>query len=325
MQLKLSRVDWEFRSPFRIAYKTRTHSQTVLVELIDGEHVGRGEASGVSYHGETVDLLFEQLSRMATMVQAGLTRADLQNVMPPGGARSAIDCAMWDLEAKRSGRRVWELAGLSSPRTLVTAYTLGIDTPEAMARSAAAVARYGLLKLKLTGQDDLERVREVRGARPDAQLIVDANQAWNEQQLVELTPQLAALGVKLIEQPLAIGKDDVLRHFDSAVPLCADESCQTTQSLPGLLGKYQYINIKLDKTGGLTEGLRLARAARERGLKVMVGSMGGSSISMAPAFVVGQLCDIVDLDAPLLTKADVPHAIHYDDNRMRAPVAALWG
>lgn len=325
MKLKAYKADWEFNSPFRIAYRERTHARTVQVELTDGDLMGRGEAAGVSYHGETVDSLLEQLVSVAPRISAGLSRDELQRLMPPGGARNALDCALWDLEAKRAGRRAWDIAGLASVRPLLTAYTLGVDTPEAMARAATAASQYSLLKLKLTGEDDIERVTAVRRARPDAHLIVDANQAWNDLQLRELTLQLAALGVTLIEQPLVIGKDGVLAEFRSSLPLCADESCQTTASLPGLAGKYQYVSIKLDKTGGLTEALRLARLARAQGFKLMVGCMGGSSLSMAPAFIVGQLCDVVDLDAPLLVKSDVPNGIRYDGSWMSAPDERLWG
>lgn len=325
MQVRVRRVDWEFISPFRVAYRTRTHAQTVVVELEDSGQVGRGEALGVSYRGESADTLLGQLNDVAGELRNGISREKLQSFLPAGGARNAIDCALWDVEAKRSGRRVWQLAGLPSVRPLRTAYTLGADTPDAMSRAAASARQYSLLKLKLTGEDDLGRVTLVRKARPDADLVVDANQAWDEQRLRELTPRFAELGVKLIEQPLPVGKDDALLQFRSPVPLCADESCQTIASLPSVIGKYQYINIKLDKTGGLTEALQLARAGKEAGFRLMVGCMGGSSQSMAPGFVVGQLCEVVDLDGPLLAKADVPHAIRYEGSQMFAPEASLWG
>lgn len=325
MQVRMQRMDWEFASVFRIAYRTRTHAQTVLVELEEAGLVGRGEAVGVFYHGETGDTLLEQLTAVAGELRNGPTRADLSRLLPPGGARHAVDCALWDLEAKRARRRVWHLAGMQDVRALVTAYTLGVDTAEAMGKAAAATQWASLLKVKLSGDGDLERVRVIRDARPDADIIVDANQGWNESQLHELTPQFARLGVKLIEQPLPAGQDDALTHFQSPVPLCADESCQTSESLPALVGRYQYVNIKLDKAGGLTEGLRLARLAREQGFKLMVGCMAGTSLSMAPGFVVGQLCDLVDLDGPLLLKSDVPNAIRYEGNRMYAPEAPLWG
>jgi L-Ala-D/L-Glu epimerase len=324
-QVEFRQSQWEFITPFRIAYRTRTHSETVVVELQEGAATGRGEASGVSYHGESIASVLAQLEAVADALRNGLERSQLQDMLPPGGARNAIDCALWDLEAKRSGSRAWDLAGVAAARPLLTSYTLGIDTAEAMSRAAAAAIDYPVLKLKLAGTDDLQRVSLVRQMRPDAELIVDANQAWSEQQLRDLAPRFADLGVTLIEQPLVVGKDAMLGEFNSPVPLCADESCQTCDSLPSIVGKYQYVNIKLDKTGGLTEALRLARAAREQGLKLMVGCMGGSSLSMAPAFLIGQLCEFVDLDSPLLTKHDVQDPIRYQGARMSVPEARLWG
>jgi len=325
-RVEFRRVDWQFTSTFRISYRTRTHAEAVQVEISEGTLTGRGEAFGVSYHGETAESVLAQLNAMKSDLINGLSREDLQTHLAPGGARSAVDCALWDLEAKRAGKRAWELAGMSSVYPLTTDYTLSLDSPQAMAQAAAAVPQYTVLKLKLAGDGDLERVAAVRLARPDAELIVDANQGWNEQQLYAFTPRLAELGVQLIEQPLPAGEDAVLAQFNSPVPLCADESCQTTASLPSLRGKYQYINIKLDKTGGLTEALRLAQAARAAGLQLMIGSMaGGSSLSMAPAFIIGQLSRFVDLDGPLLCTADVPHGIAYEGGLMSIPTALLWG
>lgn len=325
MHVEIRRVDWPFVTPFRIAYEVRTHAETVLVELRQGDLIGRGEALGVSYHGETADTILAQLESVRHRCEAGLTRDELQSLLPPGGARNALDCALWDLEAKHSLQRAWQLAGMNAVRPLLTAYTLGIDTPERMSAAARAAQAYSLLKLKLSGEGDLERVRAIRAARPDVEIIVDANQAWNPTQLRELTPAFADLGVKLIEQPLAVGQDASLADFSSPVPLCADESCQTASSLADLVGKYQYVNIKLDKTGGLTEALRLARSAQAANLKLMVGCMGGSSLSMAPAFIVGQLCDVIDLDGPLLAAADIADGIRYEGSRMFAPEARLWG
>lgn len=325
MQVTFHRVDWEYASTFRIAYRTRTHAETVWVQLERDGLIARGEALGIPYHGETTDVLLDQLASVVNDVRNGATRADLAALLPAGGARNALDCALWDMEAKLAGRRVWELLGLQSVHALNTAYTLGLDAPQAMARAAAAASAYSLLKLKLNGDGDLERVLGVREARPDARLIVDANQAWSEDQLAELAPQFAALGVGLIEQPLPAGKDEMLTRFRSPVPLCADESCQTRESLTALEGKYDFVNVKLDKAGGLTEAWQLARVALRRRLRVMIGCMGGSSLSMAPAFVVGQLCDVVDLDGPLLAKSDVPDAIRYEGSRMLAPQEQLWG
>lgn len=325
MRMTFWRSDMEFIKVFRIAYRARTHAQTVRVQLEEGGTVGIGEALGVSYRGETADSILQQLSEVEPAVRDGISREKLADLLGPGGARNAIDCALWDLESKRGERRAWQLAGMDSVRPLITSYTLGADSPQVMAQSAAEASKYSVLKLKMTGEADMDRVTEVRRARPDAEIMVDANQAWSQTQLEEFLPRLVELRVTLIEQPLPLGKDAALRDFHSPIPLCADESCQTTASLPELLGKYEYINIKLDKTGGLTEALRLAEAARAGGLKVMVGCMGGSSISMAPAFVAGQLGAMVDLDGPLLLKSDVPHGFEYQGSRMLPPQPALWG
>jgi L-alanine-DL-glutamate epimerase-like enolase superfamily enzyme len=325
MRVRFRQVDWPFASTFRISYRVQTVAESVWVELIDGPLTGRGEGLEVFYHGETIDSLIAQVKALEHRLEEGISRSALQQLVAPGGARNAIDCALWDLEAKRSGRRVWELAGIATVHSLLTAYTLSMDSPAAMAEAAGAVGDYSLLKLKLGGEGDVERVTAVRRARPDVELIVDANQSWNERQLYDFTPKLARLGVKLIEQPLAAGQDAPLLGFKSPIPLCADESCQTTESLDSLNGKYQFVNIKLDKTGGLTEALRLAHAAKQLGFELMVGCMAGSSLSMAPAFVVGQLCSVIDLDGPLLSAKDVPNAIRYEGSRMHAPGAALWG
>lgn len=325
MKVEFRRVDFQFKTPFRIAYRTRTHAQTVQVELHQGGLVGRGEALGVSYRRETVDTLLDQLSQVASDDRNELSRDELQKILPAGGARNALDCALWDLEAKRRGCRAWELAGMGPPRALQTTYTLGADTPRIMSEKAAAVPQFKMLKLKMTGAEDLERVAAVREARPDARLYVDANQAWDESRLREFMPRLVDLGVCLIEQPLPAGEDDALSGYVGPIPLCADESCQTSESIDALLGKYQYVNIKLDKTGGLSEALKLSREARKRGMKLMVGCMGGSSLSMAPAFVVGQQCELVDLDGPLLLTSDVPHGIDYQVDCVTIPSVRLWG
>jgi L-alanine-DL-glutamate epimerase-like enolase superfamily enzyme len=296
-----------------------------MVRLTEGKWTGRGEGAAVAYRGETIDSMLQQLSAVRGELSRGITRRELQELLAPGGARNAVDCALWDLEAKRAGQRAWELAGMESVSPLKTHYTLSLDTPEAMGRAAAAARRYSMLKLKLDGKNDWERVKAVRAARPDAQIIVDANQSWSEQNLREFVPKFADAGVRLIEQPLPVGRDEPLEEFASLMPLCADESCQTTTSLPSLLRRYDYINIKLDKTGGLTEALDLAREAQAKGFKLMVGCMGGSSLSMAPAFVLGQLCDLADLDGPLFAAADVAHPMRYAGDMICAPDAELWG
>ena len=325
MQVKISRVEWPYAAVFRISSGAQVSAEAVQVELQDGSFTGRGEGHSVFYHGETVDSMLAQLKSIEGDLARGISREQLQARMPAGGARNAVDCALWDLEAKRAGKRAWVLAGMKSVGPITSDFTLSLDTPAAMAESAARVPQYSRLKLKLTGDGDIERVAAVRAVRPNASLIVDANQAWSERHLREFTPKLRELGVKLIEQPLPAGEDEVLARFSSPIPLCADESCQTRTSLPAVAGKYQYVNIKLDKTGGLTEALALAREAQELGFKLMVGCMAGSSLSMAPAFLIGQLCDFVDLDGPLLAKADMPHPIRYDGGSMQPPDSELWG
>jgi L-Ala-D/L-Glu epimerase len=325
MQVEFRRVDWPYAAVFRISYREQTHAETILVELTDGPFTGRGEAMGVSYHGDTPESMLAQLTQIRNGLAHGLTREAMQSLLPPGGARNAVDCALWDLDAKRAGRRAWELAGLGTVSPIRTDFTLSLDTPEAMAQSAVAARRFGLLKLKLAGDGDLARVGAVREARADAEIIVDANQAWSEEQLHEFIPKLAALGVKLIEQPLPAGKDEALIDFDSPIPICADESCQTTASLLSLKDKYQYINIKLDKTGGLTEALALARKAKAHGFEIMVGCMGGSSLSIAPAFIIAQLASLADLDGPLLCSSDIAHPIRYEGELMYPPDRELWG
>ena len=325
MLVNFRRVDWAYASVFRISHTQYTQVATVVVELRDGDLVGRGEGIGVSYHGETPDKMMVQLENVRAELEANPSRESLQTLLPPGGALNAVDCAMWDLEAKRAGRRVWELAEIPAVAPTRTDFTLSLDTPEAMAASAGQRAAFSALKIKLGGEGDFERVAAIRKARPDANLIVDANQGWTENQLHEFTPKLAALGVTLIEQPLPVGGDEALRNYKSPVPLCADESCQTVDSLSDLVGKYDFVNIKLDKTGGLTGALALANAARTAGFKLMVGCMAGSSLSMAPAFVIAQLCEIVDLDGPLLFASDMPDAIEYVGDMMHPPVSKLWG
>jgi L-alanine-DL-glutamate epimerase-like enolase superfamily enzyme len=326
MKLSMLRVDRPLKSEFRIAYSVKTKAETLLVELCDESgSTGRGEALGIPYHGETADSIYAQLAGIRDIIEGGMSRADLGTLLPAGGARNAVDCALWDLEAKREGRRAWQLAGIEEATPLMTTYTLSLDTPKAMATAASVERQRTLLKLKLGSNGDMERVAAVRQARPDAVLLIDANQAWTHDELFVYLPTLVDLGVQLIEQPLAVGHDGALAGFSSPIPLCADESCQTTESLKELVGKYSYANIKLDKCGGLTEGLTLAHAATDIGLKLMIGCMGGSSISMAPAFIVGQLCEFVDLDGPLLLASDVPNAITYEGSKMFAPDPELWG
>lgn len=326
LTIEATRINYLYKTPFRISYRTLTHAETLVVELSDGVHSGRGEAAGVSYHGETPDTMHRQLEDQAPTLLAALARNELDQCLPPGGLRNALDCALWDLRAKRAGKRAWELIGLETVRPLRTAFTLALDGPEIMAEAAARATNYDLLKIKLSGGDeDIARLTQIRRARPKAELIVDPNQAWNEAELHRFAPMMAQFGVTLIEQPLPVGQDGPLTGYRSPVPICADESCQSRTELASLVGKYDYINIKLDKTGGLTEALKTVEAARALGFKLMVGCMEGSSLAMAPAFIVGQACEVVDLDGPLLIASDALDPIAYQGNLMQPPEARLWG
>ncbi len=259
------------------------------------------------------------------MVEGGADRRELAAALPAGAARNALDCALWDLEAKRRREPVWRLAGLPEPRPVLTAYTLSLDTPERMAEAARAAAGRPLLKLKLGGEGDLDRVAAVRAAAPDAALIADANEAWTPDQLRRWLPELAALGVELIEQPLPAGQDAALAGIARPVPICADESCHDSASLDALVGRYDYVNLKLDKTGGLTEARRAAAKAQELGFGLMVGCMVATSLAMAPAALLAQLARYADLDGPLLLAKDREPGLRYEGSLLHPPEAALWG
>ena len=316
---------WPAIRPFRIAGMTFDWFDSVVVELARNGVVGRGEALGVYYLDETMDRLMAQIEAVAQPIAAGIDRRDLQALLPAGGARNAIDCALWDLEAKSSGRTIWQLTGVE-PRPLETVFTIGLEpTPQEMAAKAAAALAHGLLKIKLDGDRPVERVAAIREARPDARIVVDANQGWSFAQLREAAPAMADLGVHMIEQPLRRGADAELDGYRSPVPLCADESCLHLGELTAAARRYQMINIKLDKTGGLTHALELARAARTTGLGLMVGCMGGSSLAMAPSFVVGCLADLVDIDGPLLQKFDRLPGMSYDGGQVAVFGTDVWG
>jgi L-alanine-DL-glutamate epimerase-like enolase superfamily enzyme len=325
LRLSLHHEDWPLSKPFRITGWVWDSFPAIVVELCDGRHVGRGEGEGIYYRDETPAVMAAQVESVAGRIEAGAGRLDLLDLLPPGGARNAVDAALWDLEAKRSGRRVWELAFLA-PRPLTTVMTIGIEeTPEAMAAKAAAMAAHALLKVKLDDYEPVRRLEAIRAARPDARLVVDANQGWTFAQLCEVAPRLRELGVEMIEQPLPRGGDEALEGYESPVPLSGDESCVDITELDAAARRYAMINIKLDKCGGLTAGLQLAAGARERGLGLMVGNMGGSSLAMAPAFVLGLACDFHDLDGPLLLRRDRPFGLTYDHGVVEPPDARLWG
>ena len=313
------------KRPFTISRGTRSEARVVVVEIEEAGVVGRGECVPYRHNGETPASVVEAILRLENAVAEGLDRQTLQTLAPPGAARNALDCALWDLEAKRSGRRAWQMADLPAPADIVTAFTISLDTPDRMAKAAGAAADLPVLKLKLTGEGDLDRVAAVRTAAPDSRIIVDANEAWSIEDLASLPRRLAELGVAMIEQPVPAQADAVLASYDGPIPLCADESCHDRADLDRVAGRYAMINIKLDKAGGLTEAIALAAAARARGLGVMVGCMLGSSLAMAPAMLVAQGADIVDLDGPLWLADDRCPPLEIRRGRMSPPAASLWG
>ncbi len=327
MSIKLSvhEEDWTFKEPFGISGDVSYSEPAIVVKLQDGDLVGRGEAEGIYYFDETTTSMIEQVKQVAPDVEAGANRKDLLDLLPPGGARCAIDSALWDLEAKRSGKRVWELAGLELKK-IVTVFTIGLEEePAEMVRKAATAARHPILKIKLDADRPVEKIEAIRAARPKANIIIDVNEAWNFKQLVEVAPQLHSLGVTMIEQPLPRGADEELEGYQSPVPLCADESCVHLGEVAEIAKRYQMINIKLDKSGGLTHGLEIAHQARKHDLGLMVGNMCGTSLAMAPSFVMGLACDLHDLDGPLLFKYDRPHAMKYSGGVVSPPCPDLWG
>jgi len=324
-RLAVRRERWPLAATFTISRGSREATEVVVAEIEDGGLRGRGECVPYARYGESVEGVMAAIEALAGAVAEGIERDELAARLPAGAARNALDCALWDLEAKAAGRPAWELAGLAEPLPLLTAYTLSLDTPERMREAARRHAARPLLKLKLGGDADLERVAAVREGAPEARIIVDANEGWDLATLEALAPRLAAFGVELIEQPLAAGADAALAGLDPPVALCADESCHDRASLEAVLGRYQVINIKLDKTGGLSEALRLREAALAAGLEVMVGCMIGTSLAMAPAVLVGQGARVVDLDAPLLLAADREPGLRYERGRVHPPAPELWG
>jgi L-alanine-DL-glutamate epimerase-like enolase superfamily enzyme len=326
LTLRVEPEKFPYKEPFRITGHTMVDSDVVTITLEQDGHSGRGEASGVFYHpGDDAAGIVRQIEELRPTIEAGIDRASLQRLLPPGGARNAIDCALWDLEANQTGRPVWQIAGLGEPRPLLTTFTVGANDPGKMAADARAYVQAKAIKLKLTGLAlDADRVRAVRAARPDVWLGVDANQGFSRALLEELMPVLVDAGVRLIEQPFAVGLESQLEGFESPIPIAADESVQGLADVPGLVGRFSVVNIKLDKCGGLTEGLAMAREARRLGLEVMVGNMVGSSLAMAPATIVGQLCQVVDLDGPVLLSRDRSPAAVYEGGAIHCP-EALWG
>jgi L-alanine-DL-glutamate epimerase-like enolase superfamily enzyme len=310
---------------FTISRGSRTEIRVVTVELEQDGMTGRGECVPYARYGESVEGVVETIRSLAAGIGRGLPREELQNRLPPGAARNALDCAFWDLEAKKAGVPVWQLAGLEKPEEIVTAYTLSLGTPEAMREAAALNAARPLLKVKLGTADDLARIRAVRDGAPQSAIIVDANEGWSLDQYQALAPELVRLGVALVEQPLPADADDALASIERLLPVCADESCHDLKSLAALKGNYDAVNIKLDKTGGLTEALLMRKAALDAGFDIMVGCMLGTSLAMAPAFLLAQGARFADLDGPLLLAADRENPIAYRGSLMQAPVPSLWG
>jgi len=290
-----------------------------------GDHVGRGECRPYPRYDEFPEGVVADIEAVAGDLGADPAAIDLNALMAPGAARNAVDCALWDLRAKLTGKRVWQLAGLAEPKPLVTAYSLSLDTPGKMQAKAAENAHRPLLKVKLGGEDDLARIRAVRAGAPKATIIVDANEGWTAESYEKLAPEFVRLGVAMVEQPLPAWEDGELVNVRRTLPVCADEACHDTESLPKLLGKYDMINIKLDKTGGLTEALKLKAAAERLNFRVMVGCMLASSLAMAPAVLVAQGVEIVDLDGPLLLAADREHPLIYDAAGVHPSAPELWG
>lgn len=325
MKLSVHSERWRLQRPFRIAGREWLDSPALIVEVTEGEHTGRGEAQGVFYLPETLEDMLLQVEETADAIVSGASRTDLLDLLPSGGARNAIDCALWDLESKQSGKTIWQLLDVN-PSPVTTVFTIGLeDTPAEMAYRAAAASEYPVLKVKLDADSPIERVTAVRRARPDAEIVVDVNQSWTIELLRDLVPVLSDLELGMIEQPLPRGADQGLEDLESSITITADESCLDTSELETAARRYGMINIKLDKTGGLTEALRLVEAARDYGLKLMVGNMVGTSLAMAPSFVVAQFCDFVDIDGPLLLKHDRPLAMEYRKARVQVFRSRLWG
>jgi L-Ala-D/L-Glu epimerase len=316
---------WPIEGRFTISRGAKTEAVTVVAEVRQGFVVGRGECVPYPRYGETPEATLEAVLAMQIPVADGLDRQGIQETMPPGAARNALDCAMLDIEAKLSGKRIWELLGRRAPQPCVTAYTISLGTPEAMAAAAAKVAHRPLLKIKLGGAGDAARLAAIRDAAPQSQLIVDANEAWTEADLEANLAVCAEAGVTLVEQPLPAGQDEALARIDRPLAVCADESVHDRASLEGLRDRYDAVNIKLDKTGGLTEALAMADAAKALGFDIMVGCMVATSLSMAPAMLLTPLARFVDLDGPLLLAEDRDNGLLYDDSLVYPPDAALWG
>ncbi|HEY4281583.1 MAG TPA: N-acetyl-D-Glu racemase DgcA [Chthoniobacterales bacterium] len=325
LQFSVGEEVWPLHKPFRISRGTRTEARVIMVTITDGKHTGRGEAVPSKRYNETIASASAQLKPLFANGEQ-LDRTNLQKLLPPGAARNALDCALWDFDAKRSGQRVWELANIPVVNETETAFTISLDTPEKMAADAKVNSGAPILKLKLGGDNlDLARVQMVRKKAPDARMLIDANESWSPSHYSQIVSELARLGVDLIEQPFPAGQDESLESLDHPIPVCADESCHTTADLPRLTKRYEAINVKLDKTGGLTEALRLTDRARQLGFKILFGCMVCTSLGIAPARLLVRAGDHVDLDGPLLVARDRPNGLHYENGRIGLPSPELWG
>ena len=324
--LTLAHRSWPLATPFRISRGVRTSAEVIVATVCDGIHVGRGESVPYARYDESVESVLADARLLTQVVLQGLDRAQLAELLPPGAARNAIDCALWDLQARREGTSVAEMLGQPPALpSLASAQTVSLDTPEAMGRAAAALQGLELVKIKVDARQPAEQIRAVRQALPDARLIVDPNESWDIDLLRELQPVLAETRIDLVEQPLPAGEDGVLEGFESAVRLCADESCHVAADLPRLRRLYQVVNIKLDKTGGLTGALELLQAARAQDFGIMVGCMICPSLAIAPAWHVARHAEFVDLDGPLWLREDHPGGVVLRDGRLQPPSPSLWG
>jgi L-alanine-DL-glutamate epimerase-like enolase superfamily enzyme len=320
MEITVTPETFRLAETFTISRGSRTEAKVLTVTAREWAHAGRGECVPYARYGETPESVTAQIRSAGISSRAALARA-----MPPGAARNALDCALWDLEARQRGQRVWQLAGLAEPRPVLTAYTLSLDTPDRMQAAAAKHARRPLLKIKLGKPDDMARLEAVRRGAPATRIIIDANEGWSAEVYSDLAPHLVRLGVELVEQPLPAGADGMLGEIARPLPVCADEACHDRASLAGLRGKYDAVNIKLDKTGGLTEALALKAEAAALGYRIMVGCMVGSSLAMAPAVLLAQGAEWCDLDGPLLLAEDRDLPLAYDEAGVHPPDAGLWG
>jgi L-Ala-D/L-Glu epimerase len=324
MQIEARGEVWPLKEPFQISRGSRTEARVVVVTVTDGEYVGRGEGVPLARYNQNTASVLAQIESVKG--EKNLDRDKLQQLLPPGAARNTLDCALWDLEAKISGKRVWELANIPIVPEIETSFTISLDTPGKMAQSARAAANAPILKLKLGGDSlDLARVQAVRAAAPNARLLIDANESWSVEHYRKIVPALKRLGVELIEQPFPADADEILETLNHPIPVCADESCHTSADLPRLKNRYEVVNVKLDKTGGLTEALCLWHRAHESGFELLIGCMVCTSLSIGPARLVASTTDWVDLDGPLLLARDREHGLAYRSGKIEVPSRELWG